>query len=68
MNSFNNTKNATMLINVYSQYLTFTIKKEGERQYSMNVFNNYFIKIPSLIFGTDNYFCFKKFIPKEEKT
>ena len=69
MKSFNNSKNATMLINTYSQYLTFTIKKDGKKRYSMDVFNNYFIKIPSLFSNiTTHYFCFKKFTPKEEET
>ena len=34
----NNIKNATMLINIYSQYLTFNIKKENEIIYSKNYF------------------------------
>jgi hypothetical protein len=57
----NSIKNATMLINIYSQYLTFNVKKENEIIYSKDIFNNNFIRIQSKLLESENYFCLKKF-------
>ena len=64
-------KNINMLINAFSQDITFTMKKDGEKIYSLDIFNNYFIKFPkypSESYYEDSYFCLKKFTPKEKET
>ena len=60
-------KNATMLINAYTQDVTFTLKNNETKLYSLDVFNNYFIKLPENYADEGNYFCFKKFTPKEKE-
>ena len=60
-------KNATILFNAFSQYVTFTLKKNETKIYSLDVFNNYFIKYPMEFEEEDSYFCFKKFTPKESE-
>ena len=59
-----------MLINAFSQDITFTIKKYGEKLYSLDVFNNGFIKFPKNLNESvynNSYFCLKKFTPKEKE-
>ena len=61
------TKNITILINSFNQALTFGIyDKEKEKKYSLDIFNNFNIKLPSDYFS-ENYFCLKKFTPKEKE-
>ena len=52
-----------MLINIFSQSLEFNIKDSNNNKiYSLDVFNNYFIRIPNI---TGDYFCFKHTTPKD---
>ena len=62
------TKNITILLNVFSQALNFGIYSIGTgiKNYSLDIFNNYYIKLPSAYFS-EKYFCFKKFTPKEKE-
>ena len=62
-----NLKNATVLFNTFSQYVTFTLKKNETKIYSLDVFNNYFFKYPMEFVEENSYFCFKKFTPKEKE-
>ena len=48
----------TLLINTYSQSLNFILYREP--LYSIDIFNNYYIKLPTDYF-LDNYFCLKKY-------
>ena len=65
--NIDNTKNTTILFNSFTQDISLTIKKNESKVYSLDVFNNYFIKIPYEYTKEDNYFCFKKFTPKEKE-
>ena len=56
--------NITILINAYSQALNFILYTEPV--YSLDIFDNYYIKLPSEYFK-DKTFCFKKFTPKEKE-
>ena len=60
-------KNATILFNSYTQDITFTLKNNYTKVYSLDIFNNYFIKFPNNFKDEENYFCFKKFTPKEKE-
>ena len=61
-------KTLTLLLNVYSQAMSFVIYNDlKEKQYSLDVFNNYYIKLPAEKFD-NNYFCFKKFTRKDKDT
>ena len=62
-----NKKNATMLLNIYNQAITFMLMNNEVKKYSLDVFNNYFIKLPKEYSESENYFCFKKFTPKEKE-
>ena len=57
-------KPATMLINTFTQSVMFNIKKDKDIVYSVDVFNNYFIRLPKEFYETGNYFCFKHINPK----
>ena len=61
-------KNITILLNSYTQALSFGLydNEFGKKNYSLDIFNNYYIKLPSAYFF-DKYFCFKKFTPKEKE-
>ena len=56
--------NITILVNAYSQSLNFILYTEPI--YSLDIFDNYYIKLPSEYFK-DKKFCFKKFTPKEKE-
>ena len=59
-------KTATMLLNIYSQSVSFRIKnKSNSVIYTLDVYNNYFIKLPKEFYDPDNYFCFKHITPHE---
>ena len=60
-------KNATILFNSFTQDISFTLKKNETKLYSLDIFNNYFIKFPNDLINEENYFCFKKFTPKEKE-
>ena len=63
-----NNKTATMLINTFTQGVLFRIKNpESEVLYSLDVFNNYFIKLPKEFYDENNYFCFKHITPHESE-
>ena len=64
---FDSSKSAAMLLNTYTQSITFSLMNNATKKYSLDVFNNYFIKLPKEYNGTDDYFCFKKFTPKEKE-
>ena len=53
----------TLLINTYSQSINFVLYKEP--LYSIDIFNNYYIKLPTEYFQ-DNYFCLKKYTSPEK--
>ena len=58
-------KSATMLINTFTQSVLFNIRnKNGDIAYSLDIFNNYFIRLPKEFYEADNYFCFKHITPK----
>ena len=60
-------KDITLLLNTYTQAMSFVIYNNlKEKQYSMDVFDNYYIKINSNL-TLNNYFCFKKFTRKEKE-
>ena len=68
INNVENNRNLTILVNSFTQAMSFGLyNNEGEKNYSLDVFNNYFIKLPSDYFSENNYFCFKKFTPKEKE-
>ena len=57
-------ENLVLLLNIYSQSMSFAIYNTlKEKQYSLDIFNNYYIKLPVKKF-MGNYFCFKKYTPK----
>ena len=59
-------KAATMIINTFTQGVLFRIKDYTNTVvYSLDIFNNYFIRLPYEFFAPDNYFCFKHLTPKE---
>ena len=59
-------KPATMLINIFTQGASFRIKDENNKvNYTLDVFNNYFIKLPPEFYIKNNYFCFKHTTPFE---
>ena len=62
-------KNATILFNSFTQDISFTLKNNETKIYSLDIFNNYFIKFPNNFKNEEkeNYFCFKKFTPKEKE-
>ena len=66
--SLDETKNITILLNSYTQSLTFSLydNESKTKKYSLDIFNNYYLKLPSEYFY-NNYFCFKKFTPKEKE-
>ena len=68
LKNLDDTKNITILLNSFTQAMTFGLydNEKGEKQYSLDVFNNYYLKLPSYYFS-ENYFCFKKFTPKAPK-
>ena len=63
-NIYNEYTDITILINAYSQSLNFILYTDP--LYSIDVFDNYYIKLPSEYFK-DKKFCFKKFTPKEKE-
>ena len=66
--NINETKKATMIINIFTQSIEFNIKdSNNDKIYSLDVFNNYFIRLPNLVFKKENYFCFKHITPKESE-
>ena len=64
---FEETKDVTILLNVYTQALTFSLYQEGNETYSLDVFHNSYIKLTSETISNHLYFCFKKFTPKENE-
>ena len=61
-------KPATMLINTFTQGVLFRMKNSSnEVLYSLDVFNNYFIKLPKEFYNETNYFCFKHITPHESE-
>ena len=59
-------KHATMLVNTFSQSVLFNIKNsENEVVYSLDVFDNYFIRLPQEFYDQNNHFCFKHINSKE---
>ena len=59
-------KDATMLINTFSQSVLFKIKNsDNEVVYSLDVFNNYFIRLTYDFHDSENHFCFKHINSKE---
>ena len=57
-----------MLINIFSQSLEFNIKNaKNEKLYSLDVYNNYFIRFPNITMDSKNKFCLKYITPKDEK-
>ena len=60
-------KNVTILFNSFTQDISFTLKNNYTKIYSLDIFNNYFIKFPNDFRDEENYFCFKKFTPKEKE-
>ena len=59
-------KAATMIINTFTQGVLFRIKDYTNTVvYSLDIFNNYFIRLPYEFYDPDNYFCFKHITPKE---
>ena len=66
--NLDDTKNITILLNTYTQSLSFALydNESNTKKYSLDIFNNYYIKLPGDYFY-NNYFCFKKFTPKEKE-
>ena len=65
--NIDDTKNITILINGYSQALTFELFDDSATKvYSLDILNNYYIKLSADYFY-ENYFCFKKFTQKEKE-
>ena len=61
-------KPATMLINTFTQGASFRIKNENNSvNYTLDIFNNYFIRLPPEFYIEDNYFCFKHTTPFESE-
>ena len=59
---------AMMLINTFTQSVMFNIRNEKDAiVYSLDVFNNYFIKLPQEFYDPDYYFCFKHINLKTEE-
>ena len=55
-----------MIINTFTQGVLFRIKDYTNTVvYSLDIFNNYFIRLPYEFFDPDNYFCFKHITSKE---
>ena len=54
-------KEATILINTFTQGVLFKIKNSTNYVvYSLDVFNNYFIKLPKEFYDKDNYYFILK--------
>ena len=61
-------KSATMLINTFTPGVLFNIRDVNDAiLYSLDVFNNYFIRLPKEFYEPKNYFCFKHLTPKESE-
>jgi hypothetical protein len=57
-----------MLLNTFTQSVMLNIRNEKDTiVYSLDVFNNYFIKLPQEFYDPDYYFCFKHITPKTEE-
>ena len=55
-----------MIINIFTQSVQFSIRNsENEVVYSLDVFNNYFIRLPKEFYDSNNHFCFKHVNSKE---
>ena len=63
------TKSPVLLINVYSQAVSFIVKKNSDntKQYSQDGFHNSFIRLLEP-FNNTNYFCIRNYIPKTGNT
>ena len=61
------TKEVTILLNVFTQALTFELYNETEQTYSLDVFHNYYLKLSSDLLINNTHFCFKKFTRKEKE-
>ena len=61
------TKEVTILINVYTQALTFELYDEDTEIYSLDIFHNYYLKLSPKLLENYTYFCFKKFTRKEKE-
>ena len=66
--NLDDTKNITILLNTYTQSLIFALydNESNTKKYSLDIFNNYYIKLPGDYFY-NNYFFFNKFNPKEKE-
>ncbi len=60
-------KDVTMLVNVYTQALTFGLYNDTEEIYSLDVFHNGYLKLSPEFLNKSTLFCFKKFTKKEEE-
>ena len=62
-------KSPVLLINVYSQAVSFIVKKNSDntKQYSQDGFHNSFIRLLEP-FNNTNYFCIRNYIPKTGDT
>ena len=47
--------------------MTFSLYKDGNETYSLDVFHNYYIKLTPEMISSQLYFCFRKFTPKEKE-
>ena len=63
--SLDDSKEITLLINVYTQALTFGLYKEHEEFYNIDIFHNYYLKLSPELLNNTNYFCLRKYTPKE---
>ena len=60
-------KDVSILVNVYSQALTFGLYNDTEEIYSLDVFHNGYLKLEPEFLNKSTLFCFKKFTKKEEE-
>ena len=65
--NLNKIKEVTILLNVFTQALTFSFYKEENETYSLDVFHNYYLKLSPDLLSNNDYFCFKKFTKKEKE-
>ena len=61
------TKEVTILLNVFTQALTFELYNGTEQTYSLDVFHNYYLKLSPDLLVNNTHFCFKKFTKKEKE-
>ena len=66
--SLDKKREITILLNVYTQALTFGLYKGEEEYYNMNVFHNYYLKLTPELLTNASHFCLRKFTPQEKET